>query len=138
MSGITINGLGAFSNKDLETLKDLAAKAAAAQAKADLQASFAKAAAAQAKADAKAAYELSEEGKKAVVAAQVEAERLARFKDSLDAVEDADCYVINGQLNNRKIYKVFSSMTAAQQWSKDLVKIGGRVYTRTPEPCKMK
>lgn len=137
MSGITVD-IAHLSEDKMCALKNLVGDAAKAKAEAKLQAEIQKVAEAKAKADIKVAYELSDEGIKAAQEIEEEKERLARFKASLDKVEEADCFVVNGQLGNRKIYQVFSSLLAAKQWSKDLVSIGGRVYTREPVSCKMK
>lgn len=138
MSKLTID-LGILSVDKQEAAKTLVIAAAKAKAEAEFKVALAKAEAeAEAKAEAET-FAKSPEGLAEAQAEAKEAERLKNFRKKLFDVEDQyDCYVVNGQVGQKKFYRVFSNLASAKKFSKDVLSIGGRIYTHEPISCKIK
>ena len=138
MSKLTID-LGILSDEEQKAAESLVIASALAKAKADFNASLAKSKE-ELKIKAQAeAFAKSDEGLAKAEAEAKEAERLNNFREKLFDVEsNYDCYVINGQLGKEKLYRVFSTVSAAKKFAEDLKAIGGRVYTHEPVSCKIK
>lgn len=138
MSKFTIDISGLSPDERLAA-KNLIIAAAEAKAEAQFNEAVAKAEAeAAAEAAAEAEANKPENVEMANLQRQEEA-RLKKFKDNLfDVEEEYDCYVVNGQLGKKKLYRVFNTLTKAKQFSADILAIGGRIYTHEPISCKIK